>query len=534
MSGGEDLTNEDEYEAALERLAEWERTKQERKNKGEEAGPPPSSLLELLGVSPTALRQITQKTNNVQQDRYDSTLYRDLLDASEEMSHLAAQDGETWAALLQDVWATFYKAAPELTPQEQVAPSHRVNREFVRRVMEDPVTEQIRAVTMLDELSAGLAALDTGGRLLEEIKKRQDLNKAMKMAGEAAGYEADLADMEANAEGWSPDTIEGMRQKARELAHQAQQALQTAAQDMRRAVREAAGAGQQKANEVRAALVGWGIDPSDAALARVPLKDRLALVQRLTTPKMKKLAEIVGRFRNLARAKARERVKHERDEVHSITMGNDLARVLPAELAALAHPLRRLDFYRRFTEGQLLQYDLRTRQREKRGPMIVLVDASGSMNGNPMDWAVATALALVDTAYRQKRRAAVIYFDTQILREIEFTSGDRDIEKIVEVAGQAARGGTDYRPALSRALAMIQDGGGYKRADVVMVTDGVCKVDDGFLSMFVSAKEMLDFKVWSVLIGADPYKELSRWSDRVWPVRQLTEETAGELFEEVG
>lgn len=35
-------------------------------------------------------------------------------------------------------------------------------------------------------------------------------------------------------------------------------------------------------------------------------------------------------------------LRHHRDELHSISAGNDLSRILPTELAALSHPLRRL------------------------------------------------------------------------------------------------------------------------------------------------------------------------------------------------
>jgi len=64
-----------------------------------------------------------------------------------------------------------------------------------------------------------------------------------------------------------------------------------------------------------------------------------------------------------------------------------------------------------------------------------------------------------------------------------------------------------------------------------MITDGVCRVSPEFLEGFLVQKKALGFRAWTVLIGRDPGGELNKWSDAVWPVSQLTEEVAGELFE---
>lgn len=467
---------------------------------------------DLFGVSPALLARAVWQ-NNIDQDKYDCRLYGDLRAASTELRSLEAQGMATFPALLQDIWAIFYKANPELVPEGRVDAAHRINRPYVERMLEDKTVQEARLTTMLDELSAALATLEAGKRLLEEINQRPELKSAMNRLdfGSEAGEELS-------------------EELAAEALQEAQQMLQEAAREVRRAVRAATEAGRDKAQELQAALAGWGLEPGD--LQRVPLEQRLELAQRLLRPQFKKLADLVGRFRNLARARQKEKLKKERDELHGITVGADIARVLPAELAMLRHPLRRLDFHRRYTEKQLLQYELRTREPQGRGPIVCLVDASGSMSGDPMAWAVAVALGLVDTAARQRRRAAVILFDTRVLAEYEFAPGERDVEKVVGIATTGTAGGTDYVPALQRAVELIGTDA-YDKADVVMITDGVCQVPGEYLGKFLKAKEHFKFRVWSVLVGSDPYGELKRFSDRVWAVRRLTDETAGEIFEEV-
>ncbi|MGB9661366.1 MAG: VWA domain-containing protein [Moorellaceae bacterium] len=468
-----------------------------------------SDLAELLGVSP---RQLA-KTNAIEQDRYDARLYRDLLNASRELQDLAGRGTATWPALLQDIWAAFYKAAPELVPEEQMDLAHRTNRPFAERLLEDKTTAETRLITMLDELSAGIATVEAGKRLLEEIQKRPELQQAMEQAEQTLQAQD-----------------QGDEEQAQVLLQQATQGLQQAARELRRAVRQAVEAGREKAQEVQQVLGGWGLEPAD--LQRVPLAERLKLVERLTSYDMKRLADLIGRFRNLAKTRQKEKLKKERDELHGITIGADLGRVLPAELAMLRHPLRRLDFYRRFTEKQLLQYELRTREPQGRGPMIVLVDASGSMYGHKMDWASAVALALVDTAIRQKRRAAVIHFNTQIIQEVEFELGKKELEKFISVATVGSSGGTDYTPPLLRAVELILNVG-YEKADICMITDGECKLDHEILKEFLEVKKRHNFRCWSVLIGARTSQELQKWSDRVWAIPNLSDEVAGELFEAV-
>jgi len=462
------------------------------------------------------LRRAREK-NNLKQDRFDHRLYSDLLKASNEMAELTSQGNTTWPALMQDLWASFYKAAPDVLPTTQVDPAHRVNREFLERILEADATEEARATTMLDELSSGLAALAAGQELLKEISDRPELQEAMDAADEAA---------QASASG-DPDGDT----KADALAAGATESLQQAARSLRQAVRKSVNKGKEEAKNLQTALGGWGLEAGD--LQQLPIDERLTVARQLLTPRLVKVANLVGRFRAIARARQKEKLKRDRDEIHGITFGNDLARLLPSELTALQHPVRKLDFYRRYTEKQLMQYELREKTPQGRGPIIALIDASGSMAGEPMDWAIGVALALVDTAHRQKRRAAVAFFTTKIKAEFEFPIGKIDPRKFAEVASIGASGGTDYKPALARGLEIITTTD-YKKADIVMVTDGVCELPAGFQAEFLAEKTRMGFRCWTILIGDDTAADsLREWSDRVWPVRALTEDVAGEVFSDV-
>ena len=469
-----------------------------------------------FGLNPATYKALTSQTNNVMQDAYDTTMYNDLVDASDNLRRTSATppiSDEPWKAMLKDFWAGFYKASPELNNEVNIDPLYKANRPFVQKFLEDPATAETRIHTMLDDLAAGVATIEAAGKLNEELKNRPELKKALDGVKNARKQQQ-----------------EGNEHGAAETMMQVEQLLQGAATEVRQAMRAAAKAGKQKVEDMESTLHGWGLGTGD--LKTVPMEDRLQLVNRITGDRrMKQVSELVGRLRNLARAKQKDKVKKDRDEIHSIKTGNDLEHVLPQELASLRHPVLKLDFYRKYTEKALLQYDLKIKEPKGRGPIVCCIDISGSMGGQPLDWAIATALALVDTAARQKRRSKVIFFDTTVQKEIEFTPGERDIHKIMDIAQTGAGGGTLYEPALFEAKKTIETVN-YKNADVVMVTDGYCALSEQFLQEFNEAKKRFEFRCFTVLIGGNA-EGLKAWNDKVWVVRKLDEETAGELFEDV-
>jgi uncharacterized protein with von Willebrand factor type A (vWA) domain len=472
-------------------------------------------LQEWLGVSRDALREMASNPNNTVLDSYDKRTFNDLMKASQNLRNLVEHNAPNGAFrhLASDLWGQFYKADPNLHPAEAVEPTSRPNRPYVERMAEDASTQEARLTTMLDELASALAAQEACQRLASEIQERKELR--------------DAAEKQRQAENCQK---QGDQQGAEQAAQEAAQMLQGAARDVRRAVAVAVEAGQQKASDLQTTLAGWGLEGSD--LQSVPLGERLTLAERLMTPQMKRLAEQIGRFRNLARARQKNRVRYTRTELHSIELGNDLAHLLPSELAALSDPLRQADFFRRYTDGGLLQYHLQDKERQGRGPLWLVVDKSGSMGGGPMEWAVATAMGLLDTALRQKRPFGVAFFDTRVVLTVEFAPGEKDVNKLLQVATVGAGGGTDYKPALELALAKMQESK-YNRADLVMVSDGVCTLPDEFLARFNAAKKQREFRTYSVLLGSDPYGTLKKWSDKVLTARMLTDDMAGEIFEEV-
>ena len=363
-------------------------------------------------------------------------------------------------------------------------------------------------------------ASDKAGSLLDIAKKAsrtsqaQDLqDKANKARTKANTAQKKLEKMQAQAD----KNMAGSQQKIR-------QAMRSAEQDALRDVKET--------SEI---IEAWGTEPGQ--LMQLPAEQRLELAQKLAgKDKLKKLAGMLGRFRRMAIHSQKTKITHGLDEVHDMETGNDLEKVLPSELVYLRHPLLKKQFQRKFTEGQLLQYQLRGREKAGKGPIVCCVDSSGSMDGDNELWAKAVALALLEIAQMQKRSFGVIFFGAEWddLEIIEIHRGEPNIlDKVIRIAEYYLGGGTDFEKPLNAAIELIEKTE-FKKADIVFVTDGYCGVSDEWLEEFLRRKAEKEARVHSVLVEMVQSNEtVDSFSDQVSTVMDLTVDSAVEIFQGV-
>ena len=304
---------------------------------------------------------------NLAMDSYDRRLYEEARRATGRLGDML--DGEdapaTLEPLARDLFAAFYKAQPDLLPEDRVEERHlRANRPFLEILLEDPKTYETRATTALDELYSAAAATAATQEYLDRIADDPEL---VPPPPPDEPEDPSGADPSADAQGDAGDDVPPEAPKG------------PSGRALRKAARAVADAALAEAEDLADALDSWGLEPAD--LKTVPLAERLELAARLRGPDLRRMADLVGSMRNLQRASAREKVAAKRDELHSVASGrpDDPARVLPSELSALASKksrFRRLDFLRRFVEGRVLHYELRRRDEKKaRGPIVALIDS---------------------------------------------------------------------------------------------------------------------------------------------------------------
>ena len=269
---------------------------------------------------------------------------------------------------------------------------------------------------------------------------------------------------------------------------------------------------------------GWGrgeLRDGGAVETKAHIADALK-----QSEKLRKLGVLAGRMRRIAMLKRRSRSAHARDEVSEVERGNDLSRVLPSELVKLTDPVAALVFARSFVEGTLAQYRLHGRERQGRGPVVVCVDSSGSMEGEPEVWSKAIALALLQLAVTDKRRCRIVQFDDDVRRVDDFAPGKVQPAAVMAAMVPFFGGGTNFELPLSSAMEAIESEAELRQADVVLITDGEAKMSEAFKARWADARRRHEVTVFAVAIGASVPAVLNEIADVVIDVNELAADNA--------
>lgn len=211
------------------------------------------------------------------------------------------------------------------------------------------------------------------------------------------------------------------------------------------------------------------------------------------------LAAMLGRYRKAEKefeeveiekviVKPKFKPRHaNKGEVVGIRESDDISSMLPIEAATLLNPATKPIFLKKFAEKKLTTYDFRNQfgdiakittkekqlqeKEDRKGPIIICVDTSGSMHGTPEQVAKTICFALTKIALREKRKCYLISFSTKI-HTTELSDFQNSLDKLIDFLGMSFNGGTNANPALEKSLEMLETND-YKKADVLMVSDFV-------------------------------------------------------------
>ena len=406
-----------------------------------------------------------------------------------------------WA---RDVFSRLFTTGPERL--EKIRPEDTWAVKLNDALDELPEVERLARRCRGDRVTAGRAALELAREALSRLPEQPSFEDPQPLRDEAAGLSGLMQQIAAgDDERQSTDLLEALRVEGRTRV---QAALQFASEldpsDVRAVARSAAHEAASTVDALEAqveAFSGWG----RGAGAGMPTAQdvKAALAQRLEqSEKLQALAREAGRMRRIAVQKQKTRVDHGADEVSDIDRGADLARVLPTELGKLADPARFLEFARGLTERSLLQYRLRGKEALGRGPLVVCLDQSSSMDGDKEIWSKALALALLQVATMQRRTYRVLHFNEGVVRVDDWAPGSVAPLALVESMVEFVGGGTEFEPPLEAALEAIQREHDLKRADVVLVTDGEASVSADFAEGWRKARGKLGFTTYAVYVDA--------------------------------
>ncbi|MFD0889393.1 VWA domain-containing protein, partial [Streptosporangium algeriense] len=297
----------------------------------------------------------------------------------------------------------------------------------------------------------------------------------------------------------------------------------------------------EQAREEAALMAAWGLEPGQ--MARMDFETRRRLAERLRGGRLGQFAQLIGRFRQMARGERARKVEHAVGELVGVTLGDDISRAIPSEVASLGVPALRPVFAAKVAEGRLMTYETRGEQVTGQGAIIALIDTSSSMTqtyeatGITREaWAKAAGLALLDQARASRRDFAGIVFSHENAppKVFEFPGGRASVEQLLEFGETFLGGGTSFTRPLDEAAELLErayNAEGTQRADIVMITDGEAKVSEEWMRTWQERKARLDFRTFGLAIATTPGPVLEALADNVRTVADLADVTqVADLF----
>ncbi|MBP9888828.1 MAG: VWA domain-containing protein [Leptospiraceae bacterium] len=239
------------------------------------------------------------------------------------------------------------------------------------------------------------------------------------------------------------------------------------------------------------------------------------------------LAEMLGRMR-----KAQEELEEEiftntilkpewkmehahKSELVGIHESDDLGSMIPSEIALLGSPELETVFFKKYTEKKLQTFEYQSRSKTfteeeiqnkrlkakplDKGPIIICVDTSASMNGTPEQVAKTLCFALLKIAIQENRKCYLISFSTGI-QTLNLTDLKNSLNLILDFLSMSFHGGTDASPALEEALRMLNTND-YKEADVLMISDFVMSSLPNTINQKITDARKNKTKFHSLVVG---------------------------------
>lgn len=378
----------------------------------------------------------------------------------------------------------------------------------------------LQEFTKGDEYASGQAITTLAKAVADKLTKRESNRDVDKLKEDVQSLE----EMEQSGAKVSKQLKQAQGELQKALKEQADLASGIDPVGVRVAVRAAAKEAMDEIHEERQAVsaLSWG-NESGAPVDHKNPSYREDAERLKKSSKLKQIAKEAGRQRALACKKQAEKSHDARVEVDSIETGDELSRMLGSELMLLVSDdeVDELMFCQRFADKQCLQLKLSGKEEKQQGPIVFVVDTSGSQNPYEV-MTKATVLAMLEVAKIQKRSFGVVWFDSTVSRVDYLRSGDNvETAKVMQMLEHWTSGGTNFETALDRAVQLIKEDGEFTKADIIMVTDGACNTSEGWDKRFAEAKDSLKFSVYSVLTNSSYMSTCQKWSEQCWQIQDL-------------
>ena len=490
------------------------------------------TVQEIMGLS-NRKETLGYSYNALEHYDVDIDIYNDIVDQSPVMQQTLEEGEEllpTFKYLHQDIFLSLYKYKARVLPEVDMHISTRMNRGIISNLINTPEYISLRQTCRMDQFNAALGteiigreAIDILREAIEKLKdleqKKDAMDRLMEEEEKIDELIEDIGDIDElieDAKRAGNGSLAAQLEQERQAKEQSVATLKAMAnkiaEDCDELIEDDGLASEvsttmgstltetgKQVQEVSELCEAWGLGTGEnCQVAFQNKKDAIERIRR--SSKLHKLTDLVGKFKESAIVEQKKKAKHGAVEIKGVTTGDKIQDTLPSDRMNLCNDITKGDFYRRMSEHGLLQYSKESNKQKNKGPIIVCVDTSGSMQGDEEIWSKALTVGILEVAQMQKRDFACIIYSSHADKPIVIKKDEIAPQKIIDCAERFHNGGTSFEAPLNEALELIKDST-FKNADIVFITDGDCYVSDNFSRKFKQIKEDKDFKTLGVLVN---------------------------------
>ena len=447
------------------------------------------TVQEIMGLS-NRKETLGYSYNALEHYDVDIDIYNDIVDQSPVMQQTLEEGEEllpTFKYLHQDIFLSLYKYKARVLPEVDMHISTRMNRGIISNLINTPEYISLRHTCRMDQFNAALGTeiigreaidilreaieklkdleqkKDAMDRLIEEEEKIDeliedigDIDELIEDAKRAGnGSLAAQLEQERQAKEQSVATLKAMANK---IAEDCDELIEDdgLASEVSTTMGSTLTETGKQVQEVSELCEAWGLGTGEnCQVAFQNKKDAIERIRR--SSKLHKLTDLVGKFKESAIVEQKKKAKHGAVEIKGVTTGDKIQDTLPSDRMNLCNDITKGDFYRRMSEHGLLQYSKESNKQKNKGPIIVCVDTSGSMQGDEEIWSKALTIGILEVAQMQKRDFACIIYSSHADKPIVIKKDEIAPQKIIDCAERFHNGGTDFEAPLNEALELIKD-----------------------------------------------------------------------------
>lgn len=223
--------------------------------------------------------------------------------------------------------------------------------------------------------------------------------------------------------------------------------------------------------------------------------------------------------------------EHLRTEIVGTHESSDLTNMLSSEAAYLSDSSLESAFLKKYADQSLLTFRYEDRKlitsedhfveinqkvnQKEKGPFIICIDTSESMEGRPEQIAKVISLGILKMAMKEDRKAYMINFSRGI-QTIDLYDIANSIDEIAAFLNMSFYGGTDATLALTETFRQLNTHN-YEDADVLLVSDFIMyKIEDDILSSVKYFQQNKNTQFHSVTVSNEANQHILKAFDTNW------------------